>query len=191
MRFPWSRYHGSVHGGEDRDVETIRIILARTAWPGTCQVMTPESADSGFTRMLVPTDFSSGSEQAWAVARQLAARLGAEIVLLHVLVEAPLFPEGLFMEHARDVFDAAQRWAENMLGEWTAGAAAAGLEVRWVVCPGVPHEEIVSAATRERADLIVLGTHGRGGLDRALLGSVADRVIRLAPCPVLSVRERE
>jgi universal stress protein family protein len=135
MRFPWSRYHGSVHGGEDRDVETIRIILARTAWPGTCQVMTPESADSGFTRMLVPTDFSSGSEQAWAVARQLAARLGAEIVLLHVLVEAPLFPEGLFMEHARDVFDAAQRWAENMLGEWTAGAAAAGLEVRWVVCP--------------------------------------------------------
>ena len=55
----------------------------------------------------------------------------------------------------------------------------------------MPHEEIVSAAGRERADLIVIGTHGRGGLDRALLGSVADRVIRLAPCPVVTVRDTE
>jgi len=66
---------------------------------------------------------------------------------------------------------------------------ASGLRARWVVATGVPHEEIVAAAARERADLIVLSTHGRGGLDRALLGSVADRVIRLAPCPVLSARE--
>ena len=54
---------------------------------------------------------------------------------------------------------------------------------------GVPHEEIVALAQDERADLIVIGTHGRGGINRALLGSVADRVVRLAPCPVLTVRE--
>jgi nucleotide-binding universal stress UspA family protein len=54
---------------------------------------------------------------------------------------------------------------------------------------GVPHQEIVALARDERADLIVIGTHGRGGINRALLGSVADRVVRLAPCPVLTVRE--
>lgn len=154
--------------------------------------MTPGSSTGGFARILVPTDFSSGSEQAWGVARRLAGPLGAEIVLIHVLVETPLYSEGPFtMKHARDVFDAARRWALDMLGAWTAKATDSGLEARWVVATGVPHEEIVAAATRERADLIVLGTHGRGGLDRALLGSVADRVIRLAPCPVLTVREKE
>ena len=112
------------------------------------------------------------------------------MVLFHVVVEAPLYSEGPFtMKHARDVFDAARRWAEATLGEWVAKAVDSGLRARWVVATGVPHEEIVAAAAKERADLIVLGTHGRGGLDRALLGSVADRVIRLAPCPVLSARE--
>ena len=125
------------------------------------------------------------------MARQLAGRLGAEIVLLHVLVEAPLFSEGPFtMEHARKVFEGARMWVEKMLGEWVAAAAASGLQARWIVRTGVPHKEIVAAAAQERAEVIVLGTHGRGGIDRALLGSVADRVIRLAPCPVLTVRER-
>jgi nucleotide-binding universal stress UspA family protein len=53
----------------------------------------------------------------------------------------------------------------------------------------VPHDEIVALATDERADLVVIGTHGRGGVNRALLGSVADRVVRLSPCPVLTIRE--
>lgn len=154
--------------------------------------MAAESGASGFARLLVPTDFSGGSELAWAAARRLAAGLGAELVLVHVLVETPLYSEGPFtMQRARDVFDAARRWAVKALGEWTATAAAAGLSARWVVRTGVPHEEIVGAAAQERADLIVIGTHGRGGLDRALLGSVADRVIRLAPCPVVTVRNTE
>lgn len=138
------------------------------------------------------TDFSSGSEQAWLVARQLAERLDAEIVLLHVLVQAPLFSEGPFtMMHASKVFEAARAWVERMLGGWAATAAAAGLRARWIVRTRVPHEEIVAATASEGPDLIVLGTHGRGGLNRVLLGSVADRVIRLAPCPVLTVRERD
>jgi nucleotide-binding universal stress UspA family protein len=154
--------------------------------------MAAEPVGAGLGRLLVPTDFSAGSERAWSLARRLAERLGAELVLVHVLVEAPLYSEGPFsMKRARDVFDAARAWAVNTLGEWTASAAAAGLSVRWVVRTGVPYEEIVGAATRERADLIVIGTHGRGGLDRALLGSVADRVIRLAPCPVVTVRDTE
>jgi nucleotide-binding universal stress UspA family protein len=154
--------------------------------------MAADPGTDGFTRLLVPTDFSAGSEQAWAVARRLAARLDAELILVHVLVETPLYSEGPFtMQRARDVFDAARAWAVKTLGEWTATAASAGLSARWVVKTGVPHQEIVGAAVLERADLIVIGTRGRGGLDRALLGSVADRVIRLAPCPVVAVRETE
>jgi nucleotide-binding universal stress UspA family protein len=111
-------------------------------------------------------------------------------VLLHVLVEAPLYSEGPFtVKQTRGVFDAARKWAVNALGQWTSAAVAEGLSSRWVLRTGVPYKEIVGAVTRERADLIVIGTHGRGGLDRALLGSVADRVIRLAPCPVLTVRD--
>ena len=154
--------------------------------------MAAEQGTEGFARLLVPTDFSAGSDRAWAVARRLAARLDAELVLVHVLVETPLYSEGPFtMKRARDVFDAARAWAVKTLGEWTAAAAAAGLSARWVVRTGVPHAEIAGAAAQERADLVVIGTHGRGGLDRALLGSVADRVIRLAPCPVVTVRDRE
>jgi nucleotide-binding universal stress UspA family protein len=141
-------------------------------------------------RILVPTDFSAGSEHAWNEARRLASRLGAELVLLHVLVEAPLYSEGPFtVKQTRGVFEAARKWAVDALGQWTSAAVAEGLAARWVLRTGVPYKEIVGAATRERADLIVIGTHGRGGLDRALLGSVADRVIRLAPCPVLTVRD--
>ena len=154
--------------------------------------MAAEQGTEGFARLLVPTDFSAGSDRAWAVARRLAARLDAELVLVHVLVETPLYSEGPFtMKRARDVFDAARAWAVKTLGEWTAAAAAAGLSARWAVRTGVPHAEIAGAAAQERADLVVIGTHGRGGLDRALLGSVADRVIRLAPCPVVTVRDRE
>jgi len=154
--------------------------------------MAADPVVAGLARILVPTDFSAGSERAWAEARRLAARLGAELVLVHVLVEAPLYSEGPFtMKQARDVFDAARTWAVKTLGEWTATAEAAGISARWVLRTGVPYKEIVGAAVREHADLIVIGTHGRGGLDRALLGSVADRVIRLAPCPVVTVRDTE
>jgi len=68
-------------------------------------------------------------------------------------------------------------------------ATTAGVPARWAVRTGVPYKEIVAEAESARPDLIVMGTQGRGGLDRALLGSVAEKVIRLAPCPVLTVRE--
>jgi nucleotide-binding universal stress UspA family protein len=152
--------------------------------------MAADQTLGSLARVLVPTDFSAGSEHAWNEARRLASRLGAELVLLHVLVEAPLYSEGPFtVKQTRGVFDAARKWAVNALGQWTSAAVAEGLSSRWVLRTGVPYKEIVGAVTRERADLIVIGTHGRGGLDRALLGSVADRVIRLAPCPVLTVRD--
>jgi nucleotide-binding universal stress UspA family protein len=152
--------------------------------------MTTEPTTDGFTRILVATDFSPTSEGAWLAALRLAKPLGAEIIVLHVLVEAPLFSEGPFtMKHARNVFEAARAWVEKTLGEWVATTTTAGVRARWTVSTGVPYKEIVAAAESERPDFIVMGTQGRGGLDRALLGSVAEKVIRLAPCPVLTVRE--
>jgi nucleotide-binding universal stress UspA family protein len=143
-----------------------------------------------FHRVVVPTDFSSCAEAAWDVGQRLAAAMGSELVLTHVLVDTPLFDEGPFnTEKTRRVFEAAKQWAEENIERWAAAARAKGLNVRTVLRTGTPHGEIVALATDERAALVVLGTHGRGGLDRALLGSVADRVVRLAPCPVLTVRE--
>ena len=147
-------------------------------------------ADGVFYRIIVPTDFSACAEEAWGLAQRLAAASGAELVLTHVLVETPLYSEGPFtMERARQVYEAARRWAAETLEQWAAKARGTGLTVRIALGTGVPHTEIVKLATDERADLVVLGTHGRGGINRALLGSVADRVVRLAPCPVLTVRE--
>jgi nucleotide-binding universal stress UspA family protein len=142
-----------------------------------------------FYRIVVPTDFSACAEEAWTLAQRLASTLGSELVLAHVLVEMPLYREGPFtMARTREVYAAARRWAEDALEQWAVKARAAGLEVRVALRTGVPYREIAALAADERADLVVIGSHGRGGLGRALLGSVADRVVRLAPCPVLTVR---
>ena len=149
--------------------------------------MTPESV---FYRIVVPTDFSDCAKEAWALAQRLAEAVGSELVLVHVLVTSPLFDEGPFSaDRVRSVYEAARKWAEASLEEWATKAKGSGLRVRVALREGMPYREIVALATDERADLVVMRTHGRGGLDRALLGSVADRVVRLAPCPVLTVRE--
>jgi nucleotide-binding universal stress UspA family protein len=143
-----------------------------------------------FYRIVVATDFSECAQEAWELARRIAAAPGSALVLTHVLTEVPLYGEGVFnIETARKVRDGARQWAEAALEDWVGKARAAGLSARAALRTGVPHEEIVALAQEERADLIVIGTHGRGGINRALLGSVADRVVRLAPCPVLTVRE--
>ena len=147
-------------------------------------------AETVFRRLLVPVDFSPQSEAAWGLARGLARAVGAEIVLLHVFVEAPLYSESAFAaERVREAYVASRQWVEQQLARWSGTAQQEGLAVKPLVRPGVPHEEIVATARAESADLIVIGTHGYGGVDRLLLGSVADRVIRRASCPVLSVRQ--
>jgi nucleotide-binding universal stress UspA family protein len=142
-----------------------------------------------FHRILVPPDFSAASEEAWGTAQRLARPLGAELMLLHVFVEAPLYSESPFSGHrVHEIYESARDWVQTTLARWASDPRASGLTVRTQCRTGVPHREIVAAAGEGKADLIVVGTHGRGGVERALMGSVADRVIRLAPCPVLSVR---
>ena len=142
-------------------------------------------------KILHPTDFSECAEQARAEAIQLARALGGEVVLFHVAVEAPLYAEGMLgMAEVQKIYDAQRKWAEETLEARAAEMRAAGVPARWKLSVGVPFAAIVRAAAEEGADMIVMGTHGRRGLEGLLLGSVANRVVRLAGCPVLTVRER-
>jgi nucleotide-binding universal stress UspA family protein len=140
-------------------------------------------------KLLLPTDFSEAGAEAEAQAVALARALGAEIVLLHVAVEGPLYNEGPLGGDTEKVYEAQRRWADATLEAHAAAIRGQGVAARWLRRTGVPFREIVDAATTEHAEFIVMGTHGRSGLNRLLLGSVADRVIRLAPCPVVTVRE--
>ena len=141
-------------------------------------------------KVLHPTDFSDCAQQAEAAAADLIGRLGGEIVLLQVLVETPLYGEGvLSMPKVRAVYDAQHKWTEEALEARATSLRQRGTKANWRVKVGVPFEEIVKIAGEERVDVIALGTHGRGRMSRVLMGSVADRVIRLASCPVLTVRE--
>jgi len=143
-----------------------------------------------FRRILVPTDFSRQSERAWATARRLARAVGADLVLLHVFVEMPLYSESpLSGERIHEAYAAARTWAAEQLEQWAATGRAEGVGVKTLLRTGIPHDEIVATARDEGADLVAIGTHGRGGLNRLMLGSVCDRVIRLSSCPVLAVRE--
>jgi universal stress protein A len=143
-------------------------------------------------KILHPTDFSECAAKAEAMAVDLASKLGGEIVLLQVLVETPLYGEGLLnMPTVERVYDAQRKWAEEALDARANDLLQQGIKASRRVQTGAPFEEIVRIAEEERADLIVMGTHGRAGLNHLLLGSVAERVVRLATCPVLTVRQTE
>jgi nucleotide-binding universal stress UspA family protein len=141
-------------------------------------------------RILHPTDFSDCAFNAEEHAVRLARSLDAELLLLHVVVEAPLYGENPFGTVDPVAFyDARRAWATKTLAARAENIRqGTGVTVSSLVCTGAPAVEIVAAARREGVDLVVLGTHGRGRLDRLLVGSVADRVIRTAPCPVMGVK---
>ncbi len=142
-------------------------------------------------RFLCPIDFSDASQAAEAEAQRLAAALGAEIVLLHVMTEAPLWTESIRAAKVRAVFESQRAWATTALETRVSALTAAGVPARARVTTGLAWEEILRAAREEQADAIVMGTHGRSGLDRMLLGSVTESVLRQSACPVLTVRPPE
>lgn len=143
-----------------------------------------------FRRILHPTDFSPASTGAFRLAIRLARASGAHLTIAHV--HAPLIPPAggsYAMPQAYDVMRADIRAeAGRRLDRLVAQAGRAGVRARGVLLEGVADDRIVRAARAWRADLIVLGTHGRTGVGRVLLGSIAWRVIALATCPVLTVR---
>jgi nucleotide-binding universal stress UspA family protein len=138
--------------------------------------------------ILVPTDFSECSEAAVKYGAALAQTFGATLHLLNVVQDPYSLPWSAdgFAAPVGDMLADWEAQAKGRLAESVPGTAAANAVVTTRI--GSPYTEIVRYAAQNRIDLIVLGTHGRGPLGHILLGSVAERVVRTAPCPVLTVR---
>lgn len=140
-----------------------------------------------FKHILVATDFASSSERALELAVKLAAKFDAKLTLLHVW-EIPVYPYMDFVlssaELLRSVEEAAQQRLAAMLSELQKRLPSA----RSLLKMGVPWEQILATAKEEQADVIVMGTHGRRGVEHVLMGSVAEKVVRLASVPVLTAR---
>jgi len=141
-------------------------------------------------RICCPIDFSDASRAAMEVAADLARRFGAELVLLHAYpIPGYTFPDGSVVASPRMMQDLADQ-AEKHVEEWRVEAerlVGAG-KVTGEKAVGEPAAEIIENARAWGSDLIVMGTHGRTGLEHALMGSIAERVVRRAHCPVLTVR---
>jgi nucleotide-binding universal stress UspA family protein len=137
-------------------------------------------------RILVPVDFSDSSVNAMRYAAGLASKLHAHLTVLNV-VPADYWLE-IGKEAGREYDEALQSQAAKSLRALAQAEIPASASVDLEVRIGQPAEEIVAAAAESKADLILLSTHGHTGLDRLLIGSVADRVARLASCPVFLMR---
>ncbi|MDB4970215.1 MAG: UspA domain protein [Myxococcales bacterium] len=138
-------------------------------------------------QILIPTDFSDVAQRAVEYGCQLATRLGARVTLLHAFSPGIVaLPDAVFAAtdaELRLLEEAAQHHLRAIAVE----SQRAGLQIECVAVEGVAAETVTSYARQRQFDLIVMGTHGRRGLTHALLGSVAERVLRAAPCPVLTV----
>lgn len=140
-----------------------------------------------YDRILVPTDGSTEGERAVEYALELAATHDATIRAIYVVNAASY--GGLPMETAWDgISDALREEGRAAVSRVEEMADERGVEVETSVVEGSPSRVIVDEATPDNCDLVVMGTHGRGGIDRLLLGSVAERVVRSSPVPVLTVR---
>jgi nucleotide-binding universal stress UspA family protein len=143
-----------------------------------------------FQRILCATDFSDTAEAAWEIACDLARVHQAELILVHVFLEMPLYQAyaEIPSPNVQQIWEEQRQWVEQALHERVQAAAGRGLTARPLLRTGPAATELTDAAADERADLIVIGTHGRTGLNRLVIGSVAERVVRIAPCPVLTVK---
>ena len=142
--------------------------------------------------ILHPSDFSPASNTAFTKALALARDAGAQITIVHVLSSMVTLPVDGYMSPT--VYEEFRRSAETYAGKKLAAlvsrARKAGVPAKTMLVEGVAADRIVASARRAGADLIVIGTHGRTGLARLMLGSVASRVASTAACPVLTVRGR-
>ena len=140
-----------------------------------------------FKNILVPIDFTETSSKALDYAVELAKRFEAKLTVLHAY-EIPVFgfPDGALIATA-DVASRISNAAQQSLAATVAARSGSGLVMEGVLRNGVTWEEINTLAAEISADLIVIGTHGRKGLARALLGSVAENVVRTATVPVLTI----
>lgn len=143
-------------------------------------------------KILAAHDFSAPADGALDAAADLARRYAASITILNVSERKLVATSEAYLLYQSDELQGLiDELYEKLAGVGEVLSAAGAVQVATAVRTGTPAEEIVREATEGNYDLIVLGTHGRRGMSHALLGSVAEQVVRRAPCPVLSVRMSE
>jgi nucleotide-binding universal stress UspA family protein len=142
-----------------------------------------------FEKILTAIDFSENSEHAFAYALTLAKQFQAELTIMHVINE-PVDLRGFYVPHIsfeqleKEIEEGAQKMMENFCQTRMIDFS----NYKTAIVTGIPYEEIIKKAEDTAASLIVLGTHGRTGLDHIIFGSTAERVVRSASCPVLTIR---
>jgi nucleotide-binding universal stress UspA family protein len=156
-----------------------------------CPVLTVRSVAKGgpparITRILVPVDFSDCSLEALEYTIQMTREFSASVTILHV-IEPASYGLDFTLSHAGDAQKTSDA-LEKRLGEFTALLKGQGIPARHVLQSGAPGTAILDGARAAEADLIVMGTHGRRGFSHLVSGSVAEAVLRQAPCPVLTVK---
>ena len=141
-------------------------------------------------RVLYASDFSAASRRAFRVAISLAKSLDAKLTIVYVLAPVvPIIPDRYIDPVTLVRLDKqARQWSTRQLNRLAAQATKAGVSVTSLLREGDPVHQIVRAGRSTHADLIVVGTHGRRGLPKFFLGSVAERVVATASCPVVTVR---
>lgn len=139
--------------------------------------------------ILFPTDFSQGARAAMEYAVAMAKDCQAKLILLYVIQDISIaewyIPSSL---SAADLVEDMQKSATKEMEKWQAEAKQQLKDVESLVLRGVPFVEIIKTAKDKKADMIVIGTHGRTGIDHMLFGSTAEKVVRKSHCPVLTVR---
>jgi len=146
-----------------------------------------------YNTLLFATDFSEGADNAVAHARSLAELTGARLHLLHVITELSdqrrkRIPADVIDTFIHEVTQVAQADMDAFCQRHFADASSQGLQLSREIIFGSGHGEIIEAAIKASADMIIMGTHGRTGIEKMLVGSTAERVVRHSPIPVLTVR---
>ena len=141
------------------------------------------------TSILFATDFSPESEYAFDYALTMAKRFDAQLLAIHVINE-PLDLRGFYVPHISfdNLEEEIRSGAEKHINDFCNKHTATFKKLSSRIATGIPHEVIISTGLEINADIIVLGTHGRSGLDHVLFGSTAEKVVRKSPIPVLTIR---
>jgi nucleotide-binding universal stress UspA family protein len=142
-----------------------------------------------FDKILTAIDFSESSDFAFDYALTLARQFQSELTVMHVINE-PVDLRGFYVPHIsfEQLEKEIEEGAEKMMEKFCQAKMGGFTGFKTVVVAGIPYEEIIRKAEETGASLIVLGTHGRTGIDHLIFGSTAERVVRSASCPVLTIR---
>ncbi len=168
-------------------------VAERTVRSAPCPVLTVKQDGGGALRLrtiLVPMDFSPSSHRALDIAKELAKSAGpAHLILVHAYY-VPIELEQFLIQQGDPVLERLSESVTEDLEKILTSLQDAGISSEYLASRGAPERLIVELAKQKHADLIVMGTHGRRGLTHLLLGSVAERVVRTAECPVMTVQEK-